>query len=80
MTKNQKMFAGIDALVAAGEGASKEVKRGISYILEKKQEDDAITYPTGIGLPNQFYIYYHSYNKIFPLLALSHYISDRKTR
>jgi len=80
-TESQTAWA-VDALVAAGEGASKEVKRGISYILEKKQEDDAITYPTGIGLPNQFYIYYHSYNKIFPLLALSHYknyITNKET-
>jgi len=73
-TESQTAWA-VDALIAAGEGASKEVKRGIRYLLDEKKEERAITYPTGIGLPKQFYIYYHSYNKIFPLLALSHYIN-----
>lgn len=76
-TDSQTAWA-VDALLAAGEGESEEVKRGISYLLEEKKEERAITYPTGIGLPKQFYIYYHSYNKIFPLLALSHYINDVK--
>lgn len=74
-TESQTAWA-VDALIAAGEGASKEVKRGIHYLLEEKKEERTITYPTGIGLPKQFYIYYHSYNKIFPLLALSHYINN----
>lgn len=74
-TESQTAWA-VDALIAAGEGASSEVKRGIQYLLEKKGENHAITYPTGIGLPTQFYIYYHSYNHIFPLLALSHYRND----
>lgn len=74
-TESQTAWA-VDALIAAGEGASREVKRGIQYLLEEKRENHTITYPTGIGLPTQFYIYYHSYNHIFPLLALSHYRID----
>ncbi|WP_400245057.1 squalene--hopene cyclase [Niallia sp. JL1B1071] len=74
-TESQTAWA-VDALIAAGERESTEVKRGISYLLEEKKEERALTYPTGIGLPKQFYIYYHSYNKIFPLLALSHYINN----
>ncbi|WP_312094930.1 squalene--hopene cyclase [Niallia sp.] len=78
-TESQTAWA-VDALIAAGEGESKEVKRGISFLLTEKQDTHAITYPTGIGLPKQFYIYYHSYNKIFPLLALSHYLNDNKNK
>ena len=70
----------VDALIAAGERASTEVKRGIRFLLTEKKDINAITYPTGIGLPKQFYIYYHSYNKIFPLLALSHYLNDVKNK
>ncbi|WP_318246439.1 squalene--hopene cyclase [Rossellomorea aquimaris] len=31
------------------------------------------TYPTGVGLPGNFYIHYHSYQWIWPLITLSRY-------
>lgn len=77
-TDSQTAWA-VDALIAAGEGKSDTVKNGINFLLNKNKEKKSRDYPTGIGLPKQFYIYYESYNKIFPLLALSHfhkYISD----
>ncbi|GKU84586.1 squalene--hopene cyclase [Niallia sp. NCCP-28] len=74
-TDSQTAWA-VDALIAAGEGKSDTVIKGINYLLKKNKEQKSILYPTGIGLPTQFYIYYESYNKIFPLLALSHFYKN----
>ncbi|KAB7668855.1 squalene--hopene cyclase [Bacillus sp. B1-b2] len=72
-TDSQTAWA-IDALLAGGEWKSKQVEKGVNYLIAANKKDASIRYPTGIGLPGQFYIYYHSYNKIFPLIALSHYV------
>lgn len=63
----------VDALIASGEQDSKEVQQGITFLLSEPLLQTSIHYPTGIGLPGQFYIRYESYPHIFPLLALSHY-------
>lgn len=48
------------------------VTKGISFLIENRHyEGAAFSYPTGIGLPKQFYIRYHSYPYVFSLLALS---------
>lgn len=71
-TESQTAWA-LDALIAAGEWKSKAVTKGMEFLLHGKKDSRNTSYPTGIGLPGQFYIYYDSYNKIFPLLALAHY-------
>ncbi len=64
----------IDTLIAAEEKATPEIERGISYLLETSEKDDWTTaYPKGQGLPGGFYIHYHSYEFLFPLLALANY-------
>lgn len=64
----------LDTLIAAEEKATPEIKRGISYLLETSEKDDWTTaYPKGQGLPGGFYIHYHSYEYLFPLLALANY-------
>ncbi|WP_080875952.1 squalene--hopene cyclase [Oceanobacillus timonensis] len=64
----------LDALIAAEEKATPEIKRGISYLLETSEKADWTTaYPKGQGLPGGFYIHYHSYEYLFPLLALANY-------
>lgn len=55
------------------DGDSEEVRKGIAYLLKREFTEKERTYPTGAGLPGSFYIYYHSYEIIFPLLALAHY-------
>ncbi|WP_201763461.1 terpene cyclase/mutase family protein [Chengkuizengella marina] len=60
----------VDTLIAIENQPTQEMKRGIKFIVENKRNLD---YPTGAGFPDLSYIYYHSYNQIFPLLALSHY-------
>lgn len=60
------------ALVAGGEENSKEVHRGIEFLLTTQNaaggwEEEAYT---GTGFPGHFYIRYHGYRHYFPLLAL----------
>jgi len=64
----------VDALIAANERPSKEIKKGITYLLNHLKRDDWTTdYPKGQGMAGDFYIHYHSYRYIYPLLALAHY-------
>lgn len=75
-TPSQTAWA-LDAIIQAGGQKRKSVERGISYLLSNEKTKEEMSYPTGIGLPGQFYIHYHSYNKIFPLLALAHYLQKQ---
>ncbi|TYS19128.1 squalene--hopene cyclase [Rossellomorea vietnamensis] len=72
-TPSQTAWA-LDALIAASDFPTKEIRRGMEALLILIQSDDWRTkYPTGSGLPGRFYIHYHSYNYIWPLLTLSNY-------
>ncbi|MDQ0228922.1 terpene cyclase/mutase family protein [Metabacillus malikii] len=75
-TPSQTAWA-VDALIQAGHKNSQEVRRGLLYLLRENQDKASFSYPTGIGLPGQFYINYHSYNKVFPLLAFAHYLQKK---
>lgn len=72
-TPSQTAWA-VDALIAAGLGRSLAVTRGIEALLELVDKDGIASYPTGQGLPGGFYINYHSYRYIWPLLAFGHYL------
>ncbi|QGQ48747.1 squalene--hopene cyclase [Metabacillus sediminilitoris] len=64
----------LDTLISAENEETVEINRGITYLLESSHKNDwTTTYPKGQGLPNGFYMHYHSYEYLFPLLALSHY-------
>ncbi len=64
----------VDALIAASEQPTITIKKGIHYLLENLDQDDWTTqYPKGQGMAGGFYIHYHSYRYIFPLLAFAHY-------
>ncbi|MDB5055012.1 MAG: Sporulenol synthase, partial [Bacilli bacterium] len=72
-TPSQTAWA-LDALIAVHPKPIPEVEIGIRRLITVLHEDDWITtYPTGGGLAGNFYIHYHSYRYIWPLLALSHY-------
>ncbi|WP_232735640.1 squalene--hopene cyclase [Alteribacter populi] len=72
-TLSQTAWA-IDALVAAFDKPTEAIQRGVTYLIENLHRNDWTTnYPTGAAIPGHFYIYYHSYNYIWPLLALSNY-------
>ncbi|MFE8701412.1 squalene--hopene cyclase [Cytobacillus sp. FJAT-54145] len=64
----------LDALISVSENPTPEIKKAIAFLIrEGKREDWTTSYPKGQGMANFFYIHYHSYRYIWPLLALSHY-------
>ncbi|WP_027409037.1 squalene--hopene cyclase [Anoxybacteroides tepidamans] len=64
----------LDALVAAFDQPIPEIEAGIRFLLQSLDKNDWTTsYPTGQGMAGGFYIHYHIYHHIFPLLTLSHY-------
>lgn len=72
-TPSQTAWA-LDALIAFHPKPVPEVEKGMQRLLALLSEDGwAAAYPTGAGLPGAFYMHYHSYRYIWPLLALSHY-------
>jgi sporulenol synthase len=66
----------LDALIAASDKATPEIQKGIQFLLDASDKKDwTLSYPKGQGMAGGFYIHYHSYRYIFPLLALGHYRS-----
>lgn len=64
----------VDALIAASDKPTKAINDGIKFLLKNLEKDDWTTaYPKGQGMAGDFYIHYHSYRYIFPMLALAHY-------
>jgi sporulenol synthase len=73
-TPSQTAWA-LDALISVNDYPTDEINRGIDCLIKKLNDKNwTYTYPTGAGLPGSFYVYYHSYNYIWPLLTLSHYL------
>lgn len=67
---------GLDALIAVQPKPTPEMNQGVLRLIASMHENDWRTsYPTGAGLPGNFYSHYHSYTYIWPLLTLSHYRS-----
>ncbi|MFJ7936053.1 squalene--hopene cyclase [Sporosarcina sp. NPDC096371] len=64
----------LDALIAVSNTITPEINKGIAYLLEAYDKDDwTLSYPVGQLMGGGFYVHYHSYQYIFPLLALTHY-------
>ncbi|WP_077617997.1 squalene--hopene cyclase [Bacillus sinesaloumensis] len=64
----------LDALIAASEIPTNAIEHGIRFLVSNIDRDDWTTdYPKGQGMAGDFYIHYHSYRYIFPLVALAHY-------
>ena len=59
------------ALDAAGE-QSPAVRRGVRWLVETQRPDGSWDEPqfTGTGFPSDFYINYHLYRLVFPIMAL----------
>jgi squalene-hopene/tetraprenyl-beta-curcumene cyclase len=62
-------------LIAAGRAEGEAARRGVAWLVERQQPDGTWDEPqfTGTGFPGDFYINYHLYRDIFPLLALARY-------
>jgi squalene-hopene/tetraprenyl-beta-curcumene cyclase len=63
------------ALLAADE-RSDATERGVRYLVESQNENGSWDEPwfTGTGFPGDFYINYHLYRLVFPLMALGRYV------
>jgi squalene-hopene/tetraprenyl-beta-curcumene cyclase len=73
-TPSQTAWA-IIGLLAGDDELSEGVMRGVSWLLERQNEDGrwVDTQFTGTGFPNHFYLRYHMYAHYFPLMALGRY-------
>lgn len=64
----------LDVLIAASDKVTPEIQAGVKFLMDTSDKKDwTLSYPTGQGMAGGFYIHYHSYRYIFPLLTLSHY-------
>ncbi|MDR4886236.1 squalene--hopene cyclase [Fredinandcohnia sp. QZ13] len=64
----------VDALISVSDKPSNSINKGVDFLLSNLDRDDWTTsYPKGQGMAGDFYMHYHSYRYIFPLLALAHY-------
>lgn len=63
------------ALLAAGE-RSEAVDRGVAWLAATQRDDGGWDEPwfTGTGFPGAFYINYHLYRLVFPVMALGRYV------
>ncbi|UOQ43094.1 squalene--hopene cyclase [Halobacillus salinarum] len=64
----------VDALISVSETPTKAIEKGIQFLVKHgKSQKWTEDYPKGQGMGGTFYIHYHSYRFIWPLLTLSHY-------
>ncbi|MBT2666548.1 squalene--hopene cyclase [Bacillus sp. ISL-4] len=63
----------LDTLITAAAEVTPDIKRGAAFLVDGKEKDWAKAYPKGRGMAGTFYINYHCYEYVFPLLALAHY-------
>lgn len=64
----------VDALIASSAKPTRAIRKGIHFLIENLDRKDWTTeYPKGQGMAGGFYIHYHCYRYLFPLLALAHY-------
>jgi squalene-hopene/tetraprenyl-beta-curcumene cyclase len=73
-TPSQTAWA-VMGLLAANDTRSESVAKGVAYLLKTQNKDGSWDEPwyTGTGFPRVFYLIYHLYRDIFPLIALTTY-------
>ncbi|MGE8081961.1 squalene--hopene cyclase [Peribacillus loiseleuriae] len=63
----------LDTLISASTEVTPEIEQGVAFLVERKEKDWTNAYPKGRGMAGSFYLNYHCYEYVFPLLALAHY-------
>jgi squalene-hopene/tetraprenyl-beta-curcumene cyclase len=73
-TPSQTAWA-LFALMAAGD-RGESAERGIRFLVETQRDDGTWDEPhfTATGFPGDFYIHYHLYRMVFPLMALGRWV------
>jgi squalene-hopene/tetraprenyl-beta-curcumene cyclase len=68
-------------LQIAGRGSSEAVARGVRWLCETQRDDGTWDEPqfTGTGFPGDFYINYHLYRLVFPVMALGRCLGELET-
>lgn len=65
---------GLLGLMATHQGDTKPIRKAVRWLVLNFRENGwREKYPTGVGIPREAYIRYHSYPRIWPLLALAEY-------
>jgi squalene-hopene/tetraprenyl-beta-curcumene cyclase len=66
------------ALHAGGERHSSELTRGVEWLIATQRADGSWDEPhyTGTGFPSDYYINYHLYRLVFPVMALGRCLRD----
>ncbi len=64
-----------------GDERSESIDRGIAFLVETQDENGTWDEPwfTGTGFPGDFYINYHLYRLVFPLMALGRYVRQSES-
>ncbi|MBV8490868.1 MAG: squalene--hopene cyclase, partial [Candidatus Eremiobacteraeota bacterium] len=80
-TASQTAWA-VNALQIAGLAQHPAVERGLAFLCERQLPNGTWDEPecTGTGFPRDFYINYHLYRHLFPMLALAVAASHRSPR
>jgi squalene-hopene/tetraprenyl-beta-curcumene cyclase len=70
---------GILGLLASGDETTSSLHKGIEHLVETQKEDGTWDeeLATGTGFPKVFYLSYHLYRDLFPLLALSSFLKSK---
>lgn len=63
----------LDTLILAATEVTPEIENGTAFLVDRKEKEWTTSYPKGRGMAGSFYINYHCYEYVFPLLALAHY-------
>jgi squalene-hopene/tetraprenyl-beta-curcumene cyclase len=76
-TASQTAWALLALLAADRRGGSTD--RGVEFLVGSQREDGTWDEPwfTGTGFPGDFYINYHLYRLVFPVMALGRYVGGR---
>ncbi|HKE37561.1 MAG TPA: squalene--hopene cyclase [Candidatus Baltobacteraceae bacterium] len=71
-TASQTAWA-VNALQIAGHAQHPATRRGLTWLCERQRPDGTWDEPecTGTGFPRDFYINYHLYRHVFPVMALA---------
>lgn len=65
----------LDSLIMISDVATSTIQKGINFLINHADiKDWRSSYPKGQGLGGEFYIHYHSYQYIWPLITLVKYL------